>query len=104
MVLQNFIVLQEGIAAVMHFADHELAERDIVDPLTRREKVITILEFTVDRLGGEAVNTVFSVTSEKLAQGLQPWLEGKRYRDFTFIITRRGRGFRTEYEIQTSAR
>jgi len=104
MVLQNFVTLQEGVPAVMHFTEHVLAEREITDPLTGRPKTITVLELTVDALNGAAVNATFSVTSEKLAQALQPLLAGNAYRNFNVIVLKSGKGYRTEYEVQTQVR
>ena len=103
MVLRNFVDLQTDVPAVMHFRDHFMDQRVIVDPQTRREKTINVLVFEVDRLAGEAVATQFSVLSEKLARTLEPWLENRQYVNSTFIITRRGSGFTTEFEVQTEA-
>ena len=102
MVLRNYVTLEEGKAAVMHFRDHYLEDRNIVDPSTRREKGARALVFEVDRLGGESVSAQFSTLSEKLAQTLEPYLEEKTYINYTFIITRRGRGYATEYEVQVT--
>ena len=101
MVLKNYVKLERDQAAVMHFRDHRIEARNIVDPVTRVEKIQNALVFDVDRLGGEPVNAQFSTLSEKLASALEPFLEHKRYLDLTFVITQRGTGFATEYEIQT---
>jgi hypothetical protein len=101
MVLRNFVVLEDGVPAVMHFARGEIVERDITDPLTRQVKRVRVLEFVVDRLGGQASEATWSVTSEKLATSLMPFVERNLLASTTFIITKRGQGFRTEYEVQT---
>jgi hypothetical protein len=101
MVLQNFVVLQDGVPAVMHFRSGQIVEKDITDPLTRQPKRVRVLEFQVDRLGGAATEATFSVTSEKLAQTLMPFVEQGRLASTTFIVTKHGSGFRTEYETQT---
>jgi len=100
MVLRNFVVLERDTPAVMHFRSHQMEPRQIVDPLTGQEKVINTLQFAVDQFNGQPSIATFSVTSEKLAQSLAPYLEGERYKNYLFTIVRRGEGFRTEYEIQ----
>ena len=104
MVLRNFIVLQNDTPAVIHAVDHQFVDKEITDPLTRKPKTATTLEFTVDSLNGEAVNTTWSVISEKLAQMLQPFLQDRRYRDVNFIVTKRGSGFMTEFEFRAQPR
>ena len=104
MVLQNFVTLQDGVPAVMHFTDVALVDKVIVDPQTLREKSITVQEWTVDTLNGQKVNAIYSVTSEKLALQLVPWSRNENYKDVFIIITRTGQGFRTEYEVRTAPR
>lgn len=104
MVLRNFVTLEPRAPAVLHFSDHRFADRDIVDPLTGQEKVIRVLDFDVDTLNGQEVRATFSVTSEKLAQALEPFLGDRRYRNFNLTITKSGSGFRTEYDVQATPR
>jgi len=104
MVLQNFIVLQNDTPAVIHAVDHAFVDKDIMDPLTRKPKTVTTLEFQVDSLNGEPVNTSWSVISEKLASMLEPFLEDRRYRNFNFIVTKRGSGFMTDFEFRAVPR
>ncbi|MCI0437596.1 MAG: hypothetical protein L0177_00505, partial [Chloroflexi bacterium] len=88
MVLRNFVVLETDQPAVMHFARGEVVERDITDPLTRQPKRVRVLEFLVDRLNGVQTEAVFSVTSEKLAQALFPFVESGQLSATNFIITK----------------
>ncbi len=104
MVLRNFVVLDTDIPARMHFTEDLRATREITDPATGRPKTINIIEFTVDTLNGEAVNAVFSVTSEKLAQALEPFRANRRYLTMDITITRSGSGYLTEYRVDTSPR
>lgn len=101
MVLNNFITLEQGKPAVLHFVDHEFQERAIRDPLTSRAKLVNILIFAVDELDGRSVSSQFGVTSEKLAQALAPFLPGKAYQDRLFTITQQGTGFLTEYQVMS---
>lgn len=104
MVLRNYVELEPGIPARMHFADHAFTEKEIRDPATGLPKVVRTLVFQVDRLDREPTGALYSVTSEKLAVQLQPYLEGKRYRDVDFVITRSGSGFLTEYQVRPEPR
>ncbi len=104
MPLTNYVVLKTGEPERMHFVDHELAIRTIVDPVSRREKGINVLVFTVDELGAQKVVGYYSVTSQKHSADFDPYLPGKRYKDFTFVITALGEGFRREYQVQAIGR
>jgi hypothetical protein len=104
MVLRNFVTLEPNTPAVLHFSGHRFADRDIVDPLTGVEKVIRVLDFDVDTLNGQATRATFSVTSEKLAKMLEPFLGESRYLNFNLTITKSGQGFRTEYDVQATPR
>ncbi len=104
MVLRNFITLENGVPAVMHFTDHTLENRDIVDPLTGAEKRVQVLAFRVDSLNFATVDAEFSVTSQKLSQALLPFTEGKRYLNLNITLVKSGTGFLTEYELQVSPR
>ena len=104
MVLQNFIRLEPGVPAVIHAVADRIINRDIADPLTGVDKTITLMEFDVDELNGKPVNATWSVTSEKLAQQLQPLTVGKQYLTLNLIVTKNGTGFQTEYTVTTSPR
>jgi hypothetical protein len=101
MVLRNFVVLEDGVPAVLHFRSGQIVTKDIVDPLTGVEKRVRALELVADRVGGVETETSFSVTSEKLAATLMPFVERGLLGSTTFVITKRGSSFRTEYEVQT---
>lgn len=103
-ILSNYITIERDQTEVLHFKGHELADRVVRDPVTGREKSVKTLIMYVDERGGAATDTVFSIISDKLATQLGPWLEGERYKRFTFAITRRGAGFLTDWEIQASPR
>ncbi len=104
MVLQNFIVLEEGKATVMHLEDHEIQERAIRDPLTSRAKIIKALVFRVDELNGQAVSSEWSITSERAASNFEAFLADKSYVDRIWTVTPRGAGFLREFEITSTPR
>lgn len=100
MVLANYVELQPGVPKRLHFTSHGLVTRDLLDPLLGRPKPVTSLLFTVDREDGVAVAKTLSVTSEKLAASLEPYLEGERYQALEFVITKAGAGFLTRYTVE----
>lgn len=102
--LRNFVVLADGVPARMHFAAHALVDKPITDPLTRFPKTVRALELLVDQLNGQAVSAAFSVTAEKLAVQLQPWVENGRLSLVDFVITKRGTGFATSYSVEVAQR
>jgi len=104
MVLQNFITLASGVPAAMHFVDAQKVDRDITDPATGKVKTLTTYQFVVDELNGEVVTATFSVTSEKLAAQLDPYVRSGRLQDMVFTITKHGLGFTTSYEVDVRPR
>jgi len=100
--VENYVRLIEGIPKRLHFKDHAFVTRRIKDPLTGWEKNVRVLEFLVDYEDGVPVEKVFSVIQAKLEAALRPYLEGKRYRDFLFTITRIGTGFVSEFKVEVT--
>ena len=104
MVLQNFISLVSEVPATMHFVSAQKTDRDITDPDTRSIKTLTTYQFIVDELNGAQVTATFSVTSEKLAAQLDPYVQTGRLHEMIFTITKHGSGFTTSYEVDVRAR
>ena len=102
MVLTNYVTLQAGVPATLHFTDHAMATNEIRDKLTGLVKPLTSLQFVCDRLNGQEVGCIFSVSSEKLAQQLAPYLPDRRYRGLAFTITKSGSNFLTEYQVKVA--
>ena len=100
MVLRNFVELQPGVPARMHFTDHAFDAKEIRDPRTGLVKTLNTLVFVVDQLNGVPVGALFSVTAEKLAKHLQPHLTDRAYRRSLFTITKLGAEYLTSYEVQ----
>lgn len=100
MVLQNFIVLEEGKPTTLHLVDHEIQQRAIRDSLTGRAKVINVLVFRVDELNGQAVSSEWSLTSERAAANFQSFLDDRSYVNYLWTVTARGRDFQREYEVR----
>jgi len=102
--LENWVKLRPGVPKRLHFYDHEFVTKEIIDPLLRRRKRVKTLVFFVDEEDGMPVEKLFSVIQEKLYAALAPYLPGKRYRDFTFIITKLGAGFAAEFQVEAIPR
>jgi len=104
MVLQNYVILQEGVPARMHFVDHEITSREITDPLTNKPKTVKALVLTVDELNGTPIHGFYSTISEKHAVQFSPYLEGKTYREKVITITQMGKGFSRDWLVKVESR
>jgi hypothetical protein len=103
MVLRNYVELTPGVPATMHFTDYAFDSREIRDPRTGLVKQLNTLVFSVDRLNGVAVGGLYSVSADKLAKLLAPYLPDGAYRGLLFTITKLGSDFLTSYEVQVGS-
>jgi hypothetical protein len=103
-VLQNYIGLEPGIPAKLHFTGHTIVNRTITDPQTGQPTQRNILIFDVDSLDGKPVTAVFSTMAEKLASQFSPYLLDRSYRSFDFTITQSGTGFLTRWTVLKTPR
>lgn len=99
MVLDNFVVFEEGTPVRLHFTQHAMSDRTLRDPLTGLDKQLTVLVMSVDEEDGQTVAKLLSITSETLARQLQGYLPGGQYRAYDYTITKRGSGFGTRYNV-----
>jgi len=104
MVLENYVILETGVPARIHFTDHVIQRRTVTDPLTNEPTTRNVLVFEVDRLNGRDVAAKYSIMAEKHAGQFAPYLPKKDYRDYDFVITRSGEGFRTSWSLQVIPR
>ncbi len=102
--LMNYIALVPGVPTRMHFTDDYWVERTIADKETGKPKTIKSLVFWVDELNGEDAARTFSILSQKLAAHMEPFLPGKRYVGYDFIITQMGEGFLKDWNVQVIKR
>jgi len=100
MVLQNYVILQEGEPTRLHFRDHVIMTKTITDPTSLQPASRNTLDFDVDRLGGHEVTSKLSIMAEKFAGMFQPYLADKSYVNYDFIITVQGEGFRRNWTVQ----
>jgi len=99
MVLENYVILQAGIPARVHFTDHVIERRTTTDPGTGRPTSRNVLVFEVDKLNGKDVFAKYSIMAEKHAGQFSPYLEDKSYRGYDFIITKQGEGYLTSWSV-----
>lgn len=99
-VLQNTIILEDGIPARLHFTDHHIESRTITEALTGRPVPRNTLVLDVDRLDGAPVQAILTTMAEGLAGQLEPYLKDKSYRTYEIIITQRGFGFTRKWTVQ----
>jgi len=104
MVLMNYIALVPGEPAKMHFTDDYYMERHIYERETGKDKRVRSLVLWCDELNGEPAAKTFSILSEKLAAHITPFLPGKRYLNYDFIITQVGEGFTKDWDVQVLKR
>lgn len=104
MVLENFIRLVDGVPISMHFTAYTIAPIDRRDPLTGFISQVNSLIFNVDMENGQPVSKTFSTLSSKLAAMFEPFLADEDYKRRTFIITKRGSSFDTDFEFQAPLR
>jgi len=76
----------------------------ITDPVTGEGASRNTLVFMVDRLDAHEVKAQYSIIAEKHALQFEPYLTDKSYRDYDFIITKIGEGFRTSWSLQVIPR
>jgi len=104
MVLENYVILETGVPARLHFTDHVIQRRTVTDPLTGEPATRNVLVFDVDRVGVREVAAKYSIMAEKHVGQFAPYLPEKSYRDYDFVITRTGEGFRTSWSLQVIPR
>jgi len=102
MVLKNYIELQVGIPARMHFMALTMIEKDQVDTLTGTPMKKRSLYGVVDRLNGQEVSTTFSALAQGLKDQLEPFIANDRFKTVEFVITKFGSGFLTRYQVEVN--
>ena len=98
--LMNYVQLVPGLPTRMHFTDDYYVDRTIADKETGKPKPIRSLVFWVDELNGEDVARTLSILSQKLAAHFDPFLKGKEYTKYDFIVTQIGEGFEKDWNVQ----
>ena len=104
MVLRNYVELEEGKPARLHFVEHDIIVKDVFDRDLGRVVPKNALVLQVDKLDGKPVAALLSVLAGGLADALQPWVAEHRYRAVDIIITKRGTGYQTRFSVEPAPR
>lgn len=98
--LASFVVLEPGRPVRLRARSARMETRDIRDPATERLKSADALVLDVYEVDGQPRETTLSLLSFKAQSALAPLINsGEAFRR-ELEITRRPRGFATEYEIR----
>jgi len=98
-ILGNYVILKTGVAKKLKISSYYFDHIEIIDPETKIAKVIKRLNCTIIREDDEDCSKIFSITGEKLAQTLFPFLERGHHLDKEVVITMTGRGYMKEYSV-----
>jgi hypothetical protein len=90
--LDNVVQLQPGVSKELHFQDHQVGPITMQDPISGVVRPVETLLFVVDEEAGLPVNKVYYVTSDRHARDFGPYLNDRSYREYSWLITRRGEG------------
>ena len=93
MSLENWVKLPVGKVVCMRFTDYRVATRQITDPYFGTPRMVEGLVFRVNMVDGKPVDKSYSVTSEKLADELKPYLEDGSFRDYEWCLVKDAAGF-----------
>jgi len=104
MVMMNYLVLENDKPTQLHFTDHLFADRMVYDRDMGKEKPVRSLVFWVDEVDASPVFKTFSILSPRLAALFEPYLFDSRFRDYDFLITKRGGGYLTTWSLEATPR
>jgi hypothetical protein len=104
MVLENYVSLQPGVPALLHFRDHRIETRTVTDNKTGLPTTRKTLVFDVDRVNGKPVIAMYSIMADTHANQFAAYLDTKSYLNFYFTITKNGEGFMTRWTLQATPR
>jgi hypothetical protein len=90
--IQNFVVLRPGVPVRLHFVDHRVLKRAIVDPVRGVQVERESLLLYVDKMDGVKVDLTYSVLSQKHAAEFAGYLEGKKYVGYEFVVVKDAAG------------
>ncbi|MCJ7828429.1 MAG: hypothetical protein MUP81_01655 [Dehalococcoidia bacterium] len=102
--LMNYVELKEGTPLLLHFTDQYMVDREIWDKDLGKPRIVRSLVLSTDEVDGELAFKSFSVLSTKLYNLLSPYLPDNAFRDYTFRITKSGKGFLTDFQVEAIPR
>jgi len=90
--ISNYVILKPGVPVRLHFSDHGVAKRMIMDPIRGVQVERESLVLYVDREEGNAVSKMYSILSQKHAAEFSGYLPGKRYLGYEFVVVKDAAG------------
>ena len=92
-VLDNWVKLEPGVEVRLRFREYRVATRQITDPYFKTARMVESLLFLVSHVNGEEVDKTFSVTSERLSQEFEPYLEDSSFKLYEWTLVKDAAGF-----------
>ena len=90
--ISNYVILRPGMHVRLHFSDHRVIKRVILDPIRNIQVERESLVLYVDRENGSKVDKMYSILSQKHAAEFAGYLEGKRYLNYEFVVIKDAAG------------
>lgn len=102
MTLENYVKLAPEVEKILRIKDgsFRVEDRLITDIITHKEKSLRVAVVDVYEEDRIPVAKSFSTTSEKLATTLKTMHDNGDLYKYPIGITKRGTGFRTEFEVR----
>ena len=96
----SFLVLEPNVPVRVKAKAARMETREITDPKTRQVKPLDMLVLDITEVNGVPEQTVLSFTSFKAQQALAPLVNSSELFRKVLEVTRRPRGYATEYELR----
>lgn len=85
---ESFVALKPGDTIMIMCDQATYHKRAVQDPVLKMSKDVQVLALHVIELGGQPVNTIFSIMSDKLQKEFDPYIAGEKFKRYRFTITR----------------
>ena len=95
----NYVSLEPNKTKRLRFDKWSKEDRQIIDPVSKLNKTVSVWVFHVTEVDGQPADTVFSALSYKLQQTLAPLIERGVLFTRRVDITWYPRGHATEYSV-----
>ena len=104
MVLENYVILRDGVPSRVHIADMYLEARTITEGATGRPAPRNTLIMVIDGLDSRVVAAKLTTMAEKFASQMMPYMANKEYLKYDFTIIQRGDGYLRSWTITKTPR
>lgn len=97
---EKILTLEEGRPVTVKVKEAYFQAREIREPDTKRIKVVETLQLVLTHVNGVPGNWILGLTAKKAHETLRPMIDSGSILKNLLVITKRGRGFFTEYEVR----